>query len=110
MLPTLSIRVLGLVPVTGFGENDAVTPVGNPETERRTEPVNAGESVTQTVLAGDVPRPAETVPALERVKVGTFTLRLTGKDSLVFPEVPTRVRLYCPGAAVLLAVNVIEGP
>jgi hypothetical protein len=36
----LAVTVSVLIPVAGFGEKDAVTPVGSPETERLTLPVN----------------------------------------------------------------------
>ena len=36
----LTVSVSTLLPVVGFGENDAVTPLGRPETERFTLPEN----------------------------------------------------------------------
>jgi hypothetical protein len=36
----LAVSVSVLVPVVGFGTKDAVTPLGRPETERLTFPVN----------------------------------------------------------------------
>jgi hypothetical protein len=36
----LAVSVKVLFPVVGFGEKDAVTPLGKPETERFTLPVN----------------------------------------------------------------------
>ena len=39
-LLAVTVSVLVLFPVAGFGEKDAVTPVGSPETERLTLPVN----------------------------------------------------------------------
>jgi len=46
-LLAVSIRVLSN-PVAGFGEKDAVTPVGRPEAERVTLPVNPFTGVTET--------------------------------------------------------------
>jgi hypothetical protein len=36
----LAVNVSVLLPVAGFGEKDAVTPLGRPETEKVTLPVN----------------------------------------------------------------------
>ena len=36
----LAVNVSTLVPVAGFTENEAVTPLGNPDTDRFTFPVN----------------------------------------------------------------------
>ncbi len=36
----LAVSVSVLLPVVGFGEKEAVTPLGRPETERFTLPVN----------------------------------------------------------------------
>jgi len=36
----LAVNVSVLLPVAGFGEKDAVTPLGRPETEKFTLPVN----------------------------------------------------------------------
>ena len=36
----LAVKVTVLLPVVGFGEKDAVTPLGRPEAERVTLPVN----------------------------------------------------------------------
>jgi hypothetical protein len=36
----LAVNVSVLVPVVGFGVRDAVTPAGNPDTDRLTVPLN----------------------------------------------------------------------
>ena len=46
VLFAVSVRVV--ISVVGFGENDAVTPVGRPETTRFTLPVNPYRSSTST--------------------------------------------------------------
>jgi len=44
----LAVRVSVLAPVVGFGEKDAVTPLGRPEAERATLPVNPFCGYTET--------------------------------------------------------------
>jgi hypothetical protein len=44
-----------LVPVAGFGLKEAVTPLGSPDAESITLPVNPPEGVTVTVLVADAP-------------------------------------------------------
>jgi len=46
-LLAVSVSVL-LYPVVGFGEKDAVTPLGRPEAERVTLPVNPFREFTET--------------------------------------------------------------
>jgi hypothetical protein len=48
--------------LAGFGEKEAVTPVGNPEMERLTGPVNLFRELTGTETAIVVPRPIATFP------------------------------------------------
>jgi len=57
-----------LYPVVGFGANDAVTPLGRPDTERFTLPVNPYCGVTKTLVVAEVPWPTFTVPGLVSVK------------------------------------------
>lgn len=49
------MSVIALVPVVGFGLNDAVTPPGRPDAARVTLPVNPPEPVTVTALVADAP-------------------------------------------------------
>ena len=44
----LAVKVSVLAPVVGFGEKDAVTPLGRPEAERVTLPVNPFCGYTET--------------------------------------------------------------
>lgn len=50
LLPTLAellaVNVRTVFPVAGFGENDAVTPAGSPETVKLTLPVNPYSAFT----------------------------------------------------------------
>jgi len=49
VLLAVNVSVL-VVPVAGFGLNDAVTPVGRPDAARFTAPVNPFSRLTVTVL------------------------------------------------------------
>jgi hypothetical protein len=51
----LAISVSVLVRVAGFGLNDAVTPLGKPEAENDTVPLNPFQGVIVTVLVAWVP-------------------------------------------------------
>jgi hypothetical protein len=51
----LAVRVNVLAPVVGFGLNDAVTPLGNPDAERLTFPLNPFCGVIVIVLVPLVP-------------------------------------------------------
>ena len=50
------------VRLTGFGEKEAVTPVGNPAMERLTEPANALTEITGTDTAVVAPGARFTLP------------------------------------------------
>ena len=63
----VSVNVLEFV--VGFGENDAVTPLGKPDTARFTLPVNPYCGFTSTYVVLEVPWPIVTAP-LVSVKVG----------------------------------------
>ena len=64
----LAENVSVLNPVVGFGVNDAVTPLGRPDTERFTLPVNPYCGFTATLAVPEVPWPIFTIPALESEK------------------------------------------
>ena len=44
----VAVKVTMLFPVDGFGEKDAVTPLGSPDAERVTLPVNPFSGFTET--------------------------------------------------------------
>ena len=48
--PLLAVKVTVLVPDAGFGLNPAVTPLGKPEADRLTLPVNPFDGVTVIAL------------------------------------------------------------
>ena len=59
----LADKVSKLNPVVGFGANDAVTPLGRPDTERFTLPANPYCGFTKTPVVPEVPWPIFTSPA-----------------------------------------------
>jgi hypothetical protein len=101
----LAVKVTVLFPVVGFGEKDAVTPLGRPDAERVTLPVNPFRAVTLTKVVPEVPWPMLVLPA-ESVKFGTKTARGRITGTVWFPDLPVIVTLYCPRLAELLAVKV----
>ena len=56
----LEVNVSRLLPVVGLGVNDAVTPLGNPDTERFTLPGKLYTSWTVMVVVAEVPCPIVT--------------------------------------------------
>ena len=52
----VSVNVL-LVPIAGFGENNAVTPLGRPDAASFTLPENPDSGFTYTVVVANVPWP-----------------------------------------------------
>jgi hypothetical protein len=101
----LAVSVSVLLPVVGFGEKDAVTPLGRPETERVMLPVNPFWEFTLTYVVPEAPWPMLRLFA-ESVKVGAEIVNPRVVDAVWLPEVPVMVTLYCPTAAELLAVSV----
>ena len=64
----LAVNVSVLNPLVGFGANDAVTPLGRPDTERFTLPVNPYCGFTETFVLAEAPWPRFTSPGLKSVK------------------------------------------
>ena len=78
----LAVKVSVVPVVVGFGEKEAVTPVGNPETARLTVPLNPFSGLTLIVEVVEVPRPTVTFPQFERAKVGARTLSESVADAV----------------------------
>jgi hypothetical protein len=67
----LAVSVNVLVAAAGFGLNDAVTPLGRPDADKLTLPLNPFCGVTVIVLVPLVPRVMLKLPGdAERVKLG----------------------------------------
>ena len=86
---SLAVSVSMLVPVVGFGVNDAVTPLGSPDATRLTLPVNPFLGVTVMV---DVREESGTIPAepTEELmpKFGVLTVRARVAVAVSVAEVP----------------------
>jgi hypothetical protein len=66
----LDVRVSVLARVVGLGEKLAVTPLGKPDTEKFTLPVNPYSGLTEMVAVLDVPWPRIRLPGPDSVKLG----------------------------------------
>jgi len=104
----LAASVSTLVPVAGLVPNAAVTPLGNPDAERVTLPVNPPTSLT--VIVSVAVLLCVTVTALAegasvKLEAG-LTVSAIAVDAVREPEVPVTVTVDVPAVAVLLAVNV----
>jgi hypothetical protein len=66
----LAVNVSVLPPVVGFGEKEAVTPLGRPEAERLTVPANPFWGFTLMEVVPEAPWPM-LMPPPESVKLGT---------------------------------------
>jgi hypothetical protein len=103
-----AVRVSTLVLVVFDGLNAAVTPVGNPEAARLTEPLKPFSRATDTVvvtlaLLCVVRDPPDSV----RLKFGATMVRVRVAVALRAPEVPVTVMVEVPATAALPAVRVI---
>jgi hypothetical protein len=109
----LAVRVSTLVLVVGLVAKDAVTPAGNPEAARVTEPVNGLTSVTVIVSVPLAPC------AVERVAADGFSVKLPVPQvveavsmraivvvALREPDVPVIVIVFVATTAEQLAVRV----
>ena len=65
----LVVSVNALLVVAGFGDHEAVTPLGRPDTDRFTLPLNPYCGYTQTFVVPTVPWPTLILPA-DMVKLG----------------------------------------
>jgi hypothetical protein len=102
----LAVRVIVLLPLEGFVPNDAVTPLGSPETARLTLAANPAAPVTATVLKPDAPW-VTIRPDGELETENAVTLRVSVAVEEGTPlEVPVTVIVAVPRVALELAVNV----
>ena len=66
-----AVNVKVLLFVTGFGERDAVTPLGSPEMDNWTSPAKPYSGFTVIDAVVEAPWTMSTLFQLESVKVGT---------------------------------------
>jgi hypothetical protein len=109
VLLAVSVRTLVLAVLAGLNE-EAVTPLGRPETDSATFPVKPFCGVTVMVLVPLEPC-VRVYGDAERLKfgagAGAFTVRLNVAVWLnVVPEAPVTVTVEVPVVAVLLAASV----
>lgn len=106
----LAVNVTVLLVVVLPGLKEAVTPLGRPEADRLTLPVNPFTGLTVIVLLPLPPCVTETlVGDAESEKFGTaaaFTVSVTVVVWLRLPDVPVIVTVAVPVVAVELAVSV----
>ncbi len=106
----LAVSVNALLLVVEAGLNDAVTPLGNPEADKETVPVNPFCGVTLMVLPPEPPCVTVTLEgAADKVKLGAgLTVKLRVVVFVSVPEMPVIVTTTVPVAAVLPAVRLSE--
>ena len=106
----LAVNVAVLLDVAGFGLNEAVTPLGNPDADKVTPPVKPFEAVIVIVLVPLLPRvivrPFGEADKVKFAAVEAFTVRLIEVVWVKPLDVPVTVTVAVPVAAVLLAVSV----
>jgi hypothetical protein len=92
----------------GLGEKVAVTPLGSPDATRFTFPVNPHCGTTEMLAVAESPGFKLTVLADgKRVKPDILTSRVRVVVTVWEPDVPVRVRVYCPVGAVASATIVM---
>jgi hypothetical protein len=107
----LAVRVNVLVVVAGFGLNAAVTPVGKPEADKVTLPVNPFKRVTVTALVPPAP-PLVTVtlvgeaPSVKLAVPVPFTVTPTVVVCVKLPDLPVMVTVAVLALAKALAFRV----
>lgn len=110
MAVALAVSVKVLVPMVGFGLNDAVTPLGKPEADKLTLPLKPFCGLTAIVLVPLVPCVMiKLLGEAESVKSGVGIGLTVSKTVVLFlklPEIPVIVTVVVPVLAVLLAVSV----
>ena len=104
----VSVSVVLHVGVQFVGLNDAVTPVGKPETLKLVASAVPDDRVAVTLSVTLLPCTTDTFPPLLSVKSNgcAFTVRVKAVVCVTEPAVPVTVIVAGPVAAVALAVSV----
>jgi hypothetical protein len=106
-----AVNVTMLVLVAGFVPNATVTPLGKPDADKVTPPLNPFSGVTVIVLVPLAPcAKLRLFGEADSVKFGAGAGAVTVRESVVgfdrLPDVPVMVTVPVPVVAVLLAVRV----
>lgn len=102
-----AVSVMTVLPVDGFGENEAITPAGKPVTVKLILPLKPFSGFTRTLDFVVPPEARVTTPgASEIVKDCCVIVIDVDPTPLTEPEVPVMVICEVPGAALLLTVSV----
>ena len=84
----------------GFGEKEAVTPLGRPETLRLTLPVRPSALTVLTLIVPDIPWPMLRLPVLVSSSPGALIVREAVVLAVTPPDVPVMVMSVVPGVAL----------
>jgi hypothetical protein len=107
-----AVRVTTLEVVEDAGLNEAVTPLGSPDTAKDTLPVKGLMSVTVIVSVPLAPEAIDSVGAegfSVKPPVMEVTVRVMVVVTVNVPDFPVIVTVEVPATAVLLAVSVRTG-
>jgi hypothetical protein len=90
------------------GENEAVTPLGRPETLRLTLPVRPSDIRVLTMIVPDIPWPMLRLPVLVSSSPGALIVREAVVLAVTPPDVPVMVMRVVPGVALALTETLRE--
>ena len=103
----LAVNVTWLIPAVLKAPNAAVTPLGNPDTDRLTLLLKPFCGVIVTAPAAVEPRGSpRAAPVNDRVKFGAVIVSAMAVVLVRAPETPATVTVYVPAVATLFALNV----
>lgn len=102
----LAVSASTVYPFVGLGANDAVSPIGSPETARFTMPVKPNSGTTETKAVVLVPCPTVMELYVDSMNVGAKRFSLKVVVAVILPDVPVTVTVLVPNAVLLLAVSV----
>jgi hypothetical protein len=95
-------------PPDAVGENEAVTPLGRPETLRLTLPVRPSDLTVLTLIVPDIPWPMLRLPVLVSSSPGALIVREAVVLAVTPPDVPVMVMRVVPGVALALTETLRE--
>ena len=104
----MAVNVTVLLPysLTVTGLNEAVTPLGRPDMDKVTLPLNPSCGLSKTYAVLLVPCVTVKLPPEPNVNPNAPTVKVIVVAALSVPDVPVRVKGNVPMAAVPLATSV----